>query len=138
MNKISIVLKPVAFFVFFMINTFYLAGQVESNHIHIDQFGYTPLSHKVAVLSDPQIGFNASEFYSPGSVIQVVHKESGDIVLEGSAQEWNNGQVHNQSGDRGWWFDFSSVSSPGTYYILDKTQQLKSFDFEISESVMMS
>ncbi|HSK12565.1 MAG TPA: cellulase N-terminal Ig-like domain-containing protein, partial [Phnomibacter sp.] len=35
--------------------------------IRVDQFGYLPNSKKVAVISDPQVGFNAAESYLPGT-----------------------------------------------------------------------
>ena len=35
--------------------------------IKIDQFGYSCAAKKVAVISDPQIGYNASEQFNPGT-----------------------------------------------------------------------
>ena len=37
-----------------------------SPHIKVDQFGYLPNNRKVAVVVDPQIGYNAAESFSPG------------------------------------------------------------------------
>jgi len=38
-----------------------------SKHIKIDQFGYLPNSRKIAVIVDPQVGYNAAESFSPGT-----------------------------------------------------------------------
>ena len=48
-------------------------GQEISNHIHIDQFGYFENAEKVAVISDPQIGYNSNDSYTPGSQLEVRH-----------------------------------------------------------------
>ena len=39
------------------------------------------------------------------------------------------------SGDRVWHFDFSVITEPGTYYVLDNEKNLKSYEFNISEDV---
>jgi len=106
-----------------------------TERIHIDQFGYQPDSKKYAIFSNPEIGFNASESYTPGSTIQVIDVVTELAVFTGTAQEWNNGNVHSQSGDSGWQFDFSSVTTAGNYYIYDEQNNTKSYDFTISESV---
>src|SRR5687767_5034308 len=38
-----------------------------SQHIKVDQFGYFPNAKKVAVIADPQAGYNAAEAFSPGT-----------------------------------------------------------------------
>ncbi len=106
-----------------------------SERIHIDQFGYQPSMTKVAVLSDPQIGFNASEDYTPGSTFRIIELQSGSVVFEGTPTIWNSGSTHSQSGDKGWQFDFSSLSNSGEYYVLDVDNNLRSYTFEISESI---
>jgi len=108
-----------------------LIGQI-SPFIHIDQFGYHSNSSKVAVLSDPQVGFNASDYYNPGSSLEVRDFQSDVVVFSASPQIWDNGNTHAQSGDQGWWFDFSSVTSDGTYYILDPSNGEKSAPFNIN------
>ena len=35
--------------------------------IKVDQFGYHPAMQKVAVVVDPQAGFNAAETFAPGT-----------------------------------------------------------------------
>lgn len=105
-----------------------------SEHIHVDQFGYLPSNQKVAVISNPQVGFNAAESYTPG-ILQVRNAANDNVVLEGTAEVWSNGQTHFQSGDQGWWFDFSSVVEPGAYYIHDVSTGANSAEFEIASDV---
>lgn len=107
-------------------------------HIKVDQFGYLPASRKVAVIADPQVGYNAAENFIPGTGInqyQVRRWSDDGIVYSGTLQVWNNGTTHTQSGDRGWWFDFSSVTTPGSYYVYDVANNIGSFRFEIADNV---
>lgn len=105
-----------------------------SNHIHVDQFGYLPDVQKVAVISNPQQGFNAGDSYTPGT-LELRDATNDNVILSGSANQWSGGATHNQSGDQGWWFDFSSISDIGTYYIHDTGTGENSAEFEISENV---
>jgi len=107
----------------------------ESNFIKIDQFGYLPDVSKVAVISDPQIGYNASDAFTPGGTYQLREWTSGNVVFTASPQAWNGGTTHTQSGDRGWWFDFSSVTDAGTYYVYDVGNGVRSYQFDIDENV---
>jgi endoglucanase len=109
-----------------------------SKHIKIDQFGYLPGSKKVAVIADPQTGYNAGEFFLPGTganQYQVRNWLTDAVVFSGTLTQWNNGGTHTQSGDRGWWFDFSSVTTPGAYYIYDLGTNTGSYRFEIGNDV---
>lgn len=107
-------------------------------HIKVDQFGYLPGSRKVAVIADPQVGYNAAESFLPGTGANQyqVRRWSDDVVVyTGTLQVWGNGATHMQSGDRGWWFDFSSVTTPGSYYVYDVANNIGSFRFEIGDNV---
>jgi len=105
-----------------------------SSFIHVDQFGYMSNSEKVAVISDPQTGYNATDEYQPGQTLEL-RSVSNDIpVFTNSIEMWNNGNTHTQSGDRGWWFDFSSFTEEGSYYIFDSTTNHRSAIFEINEN----
>lgn len=109
-----------------------------AEHIHVDQFGYPPEARKVAVLADPQVGFNAGESYTPGGTLQLRRLgDEGDdaVVFEGAPVAWNGGATHDQSGDRVWWFDFSSVTAWGRYYVYDPTAQVHSPPFRIHPEV---
>ena len=103
--------------------------------IHIDQFGYYPFAPKVAVISNPVNGFNAAGNFSPASSYQIRSSQTDEVVFEGSLTPWNNGQVHDQSGDKAWWFDFSSLEKEGTYYVYDTQNDLSSYSFRIGDDV---
>lgn len=107
-------------------------AQTLSKYIVVDQFGYQPEMEKVAIIRDPQTGFDASETFTPGSSYAVVNTSTGIKVFTGSPVVWSSGATDAGSGDKVWWFDFSSVTQSGSYYILDVTQNLKSFNFNIS------
>ncbi|MEL6250860.1 MAG: glycoside hydrolase family 9 protein [Bacteroidota bacterium] len=106
-----------------------------SNHIHVDQFGYLPEEEKVAVISNPQIGFNSAESFSPGNTYEVRSYPDQNLIMSGSVNVWNGGATHSQSGDKVWWFDFSSVNVPGEYYIYDPTNDQASYPFKVGEDV---
>lgn len=110
-------------------------AQTVDNHIKIDQFGYLPLSQKIAVISNPQSGFNAGAAFTPGNIYHVRKVSDNSSVFSGSPVAWNGGATHLQSGDKAWWFDFSGVTAQGTYYIYDPTNNVKSYNFEISDCV---
>lgn len=106
-----------------------------SNFIHVDQFGYNEISTKVAVISNPQTGFNSNLSYTPSATLQVKDATTNATVFSGAIQQWNNGNTHSQSGDKGWWFNFSSVTIPGNYYIYDASTGETSAEFQISDTV---
>lgn len=121
-----------------ILSTSILSGQTSiptSLYIKVDQFGYLPSSPKVAVISDPEIGFNSTLAFTPGSTLQVRNWSDASIVFSASPAIWNNGNVHDQSGDRGWWFDFSSLTAEGDYYIYDPTNDVRSHRFTIDSDV---
>ncbi len=115
--------------------SFQLCSQTYNENIHVDQFGYLPQGIKVAVLSDPQVGFNSTESYTPGGTIQVRNRADNSIVFSGSATTWDGGSTHVQSGDKAWWFDFSSVTDNGEYYIYDPSTDARSSYFKIEPEV---
>lgn len=119
-------------FSFFSLFTF---SQTVSKYICVDQFGYRPTSDKVAVIRDPQTGWDASESFTPGTTYKVINVSTGVSVFQGSPVAWNGGATHNQSGDKCWWFDFSTVTTPGSYYILDVSNNVKSYNFDINVDV---
>ena len=116
-----------------------LAGpKTTTEFIKVDQFGYFCQSKKIAVIADPQVGFNASQAFAPGvgnNQYQIRRWDDDQVVFSGTLQIWNNGNTHSQSGDRGWWFDFSAVSAPGSYYVYDVANQVGSFRFDIGDKI---
>jgi len=108
--------------------------------IIVDQFGYLPALKKVAVIKDPQVGFDAGRSFSPGNQYAVVNAATGETVYTGSPKSWQNGKTDESSGDRVWHFDFSSVTRPGRYFVKDlersgEAGDVRSFEFEIGPYV---
>lgn len=114
---------------------FTTSAQSTSTFIHIDQFGYLPDATKVAVLSNPIEGYNSNLSYSPSAQLEVRNADTDAIVFTAAPITWNNGAIHSQSGDQGWWFDFSDLHTPGSYYIFDPQQDERSATFEINEKI---
>ncbi len=128
--------KIYAYCCLFLVPLVCLAGpNAVSPHIHIDQFGYRPLAQKVCIISDPQVGFNGAESFSPGNSYEVKRWSDDVTVFIAPITAWNGGATHAQSGDKVWWFDFSTVSVPGDYYINDPTNNVGSYRFTISDGV---
>lgn len=105
-----------------------------SAQIHVDAFGYLPEFRKVAVIADPQDGFNAPESYTAGPTLQLLDA-SGGVVFEAAPEAWNAGAIDPDSGDSGWTFDFSSWTTPGTYTVHDPSTGASSEAFEIGDQV---
>ena len=90
-----------------------------SKYIVVDQFGYLPDGEKIAVIRDPQTGFDASESFTPGATYALVNAATGARVFMAAPTAWNGGATDASSGDKAWWFTFTSVTTPGDYYVLD-------------------
>ena len=112
-----------------------IPAQQNSPFIHVDQFGYLPEASKVAVLSDPQIGFNANDSYTPPPILEIRDFNTNSIVFSVAPAQWKGGAIHEGSGDRGWWLDFSDLQIPGDYYIYDSQNDQQSAPFSISDEV---
>jgi len=108
---------------------------VSSRHILVDQFGYRPADPKVAVIRSPQVGFDEGDSFAPGSKYEVRRLDDGKVVFEGAPVAWGGGAVEASSGDKGWWFDFSKVTSPGRYLIVDVERKEGSAPFTIDPQV---
>lgn len=109
-----------------------------TDFIRIDQFGYLQNARKVAVIVNPQVGSNAGQPFhaSTGTNQYQVRRWSDDgVVFSGTIQAWNNGATQASSGDKGWWFDFSTVNTPGSYYIFDVGNNVGSYRFDIGDNV---
>lgn len=104
--------------------------------ITVDQFGYRPADTKVAVLRDPQLGYDSLQSYTPGTSISVVDSATGKVVYSGVAIAHNEGNIDTASGDKIWWFDFSKVTDVGTYFVRDDADTAKkSFYFRVKEDI---
>jgi endoglucanase len=106
-----------------------------SNFIVIDQFGYLPDSEKIAVLRDPDVGADAEQSYTPGAKYQLIDASTKAVLAEIAPVAWNAGAVDAKSGDRAWRVDFSSLKTPGVYYVLDVAGAVRSDLFRIADDV---
>jgi endoglucanase len=106
-----------------------------SDFIVVDQFGYLPDSEKIAVVRDPDVGADAALSFTPGATYRLVDASTSETALEGSVAAWNGGQTHAASGDKAYWFDFSSVTTPGIYYVLDVENGVRSDTFRVASDV---
>ena len=106
-----------------------------SGFIVVDQFGYLPDAKKVAVVRDPQTGYDAALSFTPGATYQLVNLDTGAVVLSGTAASWKSGAIFAAAGDKAWWFDFSSVNTPGRYAVVDVEKNVRSPGFSIGVEV---
>ncbi|MBC7865474.1 MAG: LacI family transcriptional regulator, partial [Bacteroidia bacterium] len=106
-----------------------------TDHIKTDQFGYRSNDEKMAVISDPQTGYNSALSFSPGATYEVRDWNTNAVVFTGSPVAWNGGATQTQSGDKVWWFNFSSVTAVGEYYIFDVSNNVGSYKFLIDDCV---
>ncbi|MEP3654847.1 MAG: glycoside hydrolase family 9 protein [Litorimonas sp.] len=103
--------------------------------IIVDQFGYLPALDKIAIIKDPEIGFDSRRSFSPSNQYAVVNIMNGQVVFTGQPKSWKNGKTDEVSGDRVWHFDFSDVRAPGRYVVRDLDRKVDSYSFEISPTV---
>lgn len=103
--------------------------------IVVDQFGYLTKASKIAVIRNPQVGYDNVVHFTPGPSYAVVDLSSGKVVKQGTPIAWNGGATDEVSGDKVWWFDFSDVTIPGTYTIVDIEKGLRSPEFRIDDHV---
>jgi hypothetical protein len=103
--------------------------------IVVDQFGYQTRALKIAVIRDPQVGYDSAAHFAPGSNYAVADQLTRKIIKQGPPVPWNGGATDDVSGDKVWWFDFSDVTVPGTYMIVDIERGLRSPGFRIGDNV---
>ncbi|MES1189330.1 MAG: glycoside hydrolase family 9 protein [Myxococcales bacterium] len=106
-----------------------------SPFIVVDQFGYLPQAEKIAVLRNPEMGFDAAESYTPGAKYQIVDAATNTVVSELAPTAWNNGAVDEKSGDRAWRVDFSTLTTPGVYFVRDVDAKVRSDLFRVADDV---
>jgi endoglucanase len=111
------------------------AQSLDFNHIKIDQFGYPTKANKIAVISHAISGFNSPDTYNPSPTFELRRKDDNLTLFTGTLEAWNGGQTHAQSGDKVWWFDFSSFIGNGDYYVFDPVNNIRSAYFRISDAV---
>ena len=128
-------------------NSYPAAGPVElleprlllaavSEQIIVDQFGWrADASSKVAIFADPITGQNAAVTYVPGATFQIRRASDNTAVFTGTVTSWKSGETQTQSGDRVWYGDFSSFTTPGTYYVYDPANDRQSYSFKLDNAV---
>lgn len=121
--------------IFLVVFPILLQSQTVSEFIVVDQFGYLPNSRKIAFIRDPQIGYDASKSFTPGTVYALVNTSNSQQVFAAAPSVWNSGATDASSGDKVWWFDFTSFSTSGEYYVLDVQRNVKSYTFKIQDNV---
>lgn len=104
-------------------------------HLLIDQFGYRPDDPKVAVIRSPQVGYDSENKFTPGATYEIRSTGDGHVVFSGKPVVWNQGAVEASSGDQGWWFDFSALDTPGSYFVYDAQNRVRSATFLIAPDV---
>jgi endoglucanase len=106
-----------------------------SKYIVIDQFGYLPEGKKIAVIRNPEMGYDKKESFTPGEHYALVNAKNGEHILKKPIEKWLQGNTDDASGDKAWWFDFSSITNEGSYFIVDMTNKVRSYEFNISHDV---
>ena len=110
-------------------------GMPGHRYIMVDQFGYRPGDPKVAVMVDARVGYNAADSFVPGAIFEVRRAGTGERVFAGAPKAYKGGQVHANSGDAGYWFDFSRVTAPGSYFLYDPENKARSHTFDVREDI---
>src|SRR5690606_15078524 len=102
-----------------------------SEFIVVDQFGYLPDVKKIAIVRDPQTGFDSQKSFTPGASYRLVDINTGEAVvnLAPTPTSWKDGETATVSGDKVWWVDFSSATSEGRYTLVDIEKQVRSPSF---------
>ena len=103
--------------------------------IVVDQFGYPANASKIAVIRGPKVGYDNTAHFTPGVTYALVNQSTGKIAKQGPPTPWNGGATDSVSGDKVWWFDFSDVTTPGTYAVVDIDRGLRSPEFQIDDRV---
>ncbi|MEO6597465.1 MAG: glycoside hydrolase family 9 protein [Planctomycetota bacterium] len=112
-----------------------IGAQSLDPHLRVDQFGYRPNARKVAVLRSAVQGFDAPQPFAPGPVIEVRRATDQVVVWSGAPVAWRSGALHADSGDRVWWADFTTLRTPGDYYVHDPASGRSSATFSIARDV---
>ncbi len=118
---------------FWVVGLFAQAPGTVDPRLHVDQFGYLPAAQKIAVIASPQTGYNAPANLTPTTKYRVKRCYDYATVFEGNVTAWGSGAVDMQSGDKAWWFDFSTLHTNGNYYLYDSLNNLRSYSFTISD-----
>jgi endoglucanase len=106
-----------------------------SEQIIIDQFGWRAKAVKVAIFAEPIAGQNSQNTYQPGDEFEIRRQADHRRVYSGQLVAWQKGKVDPSSGDRVWWGNFTALETPGSYYVYDPINHLRSYSFEIRDDI---
>ena len=109
-----------------------------SSNIIVDQFGYKLNDPKIVVFAQPNTGVGSPSGFTPGTTFYVINASGGATVFTGSPVQWGGGAAHSQSGDKAWQGTFTSLTTPGTYYIQvpgGSNPGAVSYNFKIQDNV---
>src|SRR3954454_10729036 len=107
-----------------------------SEQIIVDQFGWRAEAPRKGVLfADPQGGQNSANRYTPGATFEVRRTSDDGVALGGSVVSWRAGTVNTSSMDKVWSGDFSSLTTPGEYYVYDPATQKRSYPFRLDNNL---
>ncbi len=119
-----------------------LVGQTkeQKNYIRVDQFGYLPNAPKYAVIAKAMKGFNAGLGIDLDATKKVELRSAKDqsVVFSANAPSWTGGETDAYSGDKGWWFNFTSYTTQGDYFVrVYKTDggYIDSYGFSIKNDI---
>ena len=66
--------------------------------IVVDQFGYPTKAAKIAVIRNPQVGYDSVVHFTPGKNYAVVDRTTRAIIKRGTPTAWNDGATDNGRG----------------------------------------
>lgn len=113
------------------------APSATDDRIAVDQFGYRSGDRKIAVVSEPQQGYDAPAPLTRGAVLEIRGWTDDVPVFTGAPAPWRAGAVHAQSGDRAWRLDFSALAAPGAYYVHDSANDISSGRIDVRDDVFV-
>jgi len=117
--------------IFLLFTAGYAAPVTEQ--IIVDQIGYRTTADKWFMIADPRTGYNSAVTYVPGANVELRRASDNTSVVSIPLTVWNAGAEHSQSGDVVWQGNFSTYTTPGTYYIFDPANNTQSFNFDIAD-----
>ena len=110
------------------------SSQGVNEQILVDQFGWRSQSTKVALFANPKQGQNSSISYKPGRNFEIRQVSNNKPIYEGKLIPWQGKAIDPSSGDQIWSGNFSSVETPGNYYVYDPKTRTRSHEFEIQDN----
>ncbi len=81
------------------------------------------------------MGFDANLEVELAASYSIVDAADGQEVLAVSPAPWNAGAVDESSGDAADFLDFSALSTPGEYYVVDQEHSVRSARFVVRDDV---